>query len=63
MISEPFIGEPVKMTREMSDEEAYQARQDQRRKEFEERARMAEEQEEKSLIPLNSNWVDDLQQA
>ena len=56
MISEPFIGEPVKVTREMSDEEAYQARQDQRRKEFEERARMAEEQEAKSLIPLNSNY-------
>lgn len=56
MISEPFIGEPVKVTREMSDEEAYQARQDQRRKEFEERARMAEEQKAKSLIPLNSNY-------
>lgn len=56
MISEPFIGEPVKVTREMSDEEAHQARQDQRRKEFEERARMAEEQEAKSLIPLNSNY-------
>lgn len=56
MISEPFIGEPVKVTREMNDEEAYHARQDQRRKEFEERARMAEEQEAKSLIPLNSNY-------
>ena len=56
MISEPFIGEPVQVTREMSDEEAYQARQEQRRKEFEERVRMVEERESKSLIPLNQNY-------
>ena len=37
MISEPFVGEPVQVTREMSDEEAYRARQEQRRREFEER--------------------------
>lgn len=49
MISEPFVGEPRQVTREMSDEEAYQARQEQRRKEFEER-------EAKSLIPLNQNY-------
>lgn len=56
MISEPFVGEPVKVTREMSDEEAYQVRQEQRRKEFEERVRMAEEREAKSLIPLNPEY-------
>lgn len=56
MISEPFIGEPVKVTREMNDEEEYQARQGQRRKEFEEHVRIVEEREEKSLIPLNSNY-------
>ena len=56
MISEPFIGEPVQVTREMSDDEAYQVRQEQRRKEFEERVRMAEEREAKSLIPLNQNY-------
>lgn len=56
MISEPFIGEPIQVTREMSDEEAYQARQEQRRKEFEERVRMAEGREAKSLIPLNQNY-------
>ena len=56
MISEPFIGEPVKVTREMSDEEAYQARQEQRRKEFEEHVRLVEEREAKSLIPLNPNY-------
>ena len=56
MISEPFIGEPVQVTREMSDEEAYQARQEQRRREFEERVRMVEEREAKSLIPLNQNY-------
>lgn len=55
-ISEPFIGEPVQVTREMSDEEAYQARQEQRRREFEERVRMVEEREAKSLIPLNQNY-------
>ena len=56
MISDPFIGEPVQVTREMSDEEAYKARQEQRRKEFEERVRMVEEREAKSLIPLNQNY-------
>ena len=56
MISEPFIGEPVQVTREMSDDEAYQVRQEQRRKEFEERVRMAEEREAKSLIPLDQNY-------
>ncbi len=56
MISEPFVGEPVQVTREMSDEEAYQARQEQRRKEFEERVRMAEEREAKSHIPLNPEY-------
>ena len=56
MISEPFIGESVQVTREMSDDEAYQARQEQRRREFEERVRMVEEREAKSLIPLNQNY-------
>lgn len=56
MISEPFMGEPIQVPREMSDEEAYKARQEQRRKEFEERVRMAEEREAKSLIPLNPNY-------
>lgn len=56
MISEPFVCEPVLVTREMSDEEAYQARQEQRRKEFEDRVRMAEEREAKSLIPLNPEY-------
>lgn len=56
MISEPFVGEPVQVTREMSDEEEYQARQERRRKEFEERVRMAEEREAKSLIPLNPEY-------
>ena len=56
MISEPFVGESVQVTREMSDDEAYQARQEQRRKEFEERVRMVEEREAKSLIPLNQNY-------
>ena len=56
MISDPFVGEPVQVTREMSDDEAYQARQEQRRKEFEERVRMVEEREAKSLIPLNQNY-------
>ena len=56
MISEPFVGEPVQVTREMSDEEVYQARQEQKRKEFEERVRMVEEREAKSLIPLNQNY-------
>ena len=56
MISEPFTGESVQVTREMSDEEAYQARQEQRRKEFEERVRMVEEREAKSLIPLNPEY-------
>ena len=37
MISEPIVGEPIQVTREMSDEEVYQARQEQRRREFEER--------------------------
>lgn len=53
MLSDPFTGEPLQVTREMSDEEAYQARQEQRRKENEERVRLAEEKEAKSLIPLN----------
>ena len=56
MFSDPFKGEPVQVTREMSDDEAYQVRQEQRRKEFEERVRMAEEREAKSLIPLNQNY-------
>ena len=56
MISEPFVGESVQVTREMSDEEAYRARQEQRRREFEERVRMVEEREAKSLIPLNQNY-------
>lgn len=56
MISEPFVGEPVQVTREMSDEEAYQARQEQRRKELEERFWMTEEREAKSLIPLNPEY-------
>ncbi len=56
MISETFVGEPVQVTREMSDEEEYQARQERRRKEFEERVRMAEEREAKSLIPLNPEY-------
>ena len=56
MLSEPFVGESAKVTREMSDEEAYKARQEQRRKEFEEHVRMAKAQEEKSLIPLNPNY-------
>lgn len=53
MLSDPFAGEPVQVIREMSDEEAYQARQEQRRKENEERVRLAEEREAMSLIPLN----------
>lgn len=53
MLSDPFTGEPLLVTREMNDEEAYQARQEQRRKENEERVRLAEEKEAKSLIPLN----------
>jgi uncharacterized protein YbaA (DUF1428 family) len=56
MISEPFVGEPVQVTREMSDDEAYQLRQEQRRREFEERVRLAEEREAKSLIPLNPDY-------
>ena len=56
MISDPFIGEPVQVTSEMCYEEAYQARQEQRRKEFEERVRMVEEREAKSLIPQNQNY-------
>ena len=56
MISEPFVGGPVQVTREMSDDEAYHARQEQRRKEFEERVRMVEEREAKSLIPLNTEY-------
>lgn len=56
MISEPIVGEPVKVTREMSDDEAYQVRQEQRRKEFDERVRLAEEREAKSLIPLNPGY-------
>ncbi len=53
MLSDPFTGKPVPVTREKCDEEANQARQEQRRKENEERARLAEEIEAKSLIPLN----------
>ena len=56
MISEPIVGEPIQVTREMSDEEVYQARQEQRHREFEERVRMVEEREAKSLIPLNQNY-------
>lgn len=56
MTSDPFVGGPVQVTREMSDEEAYLSRQEQRRKEFEERVRMVEEREAKSLIPLNPDY-------
>lgn len=56
VISEPFVGESVQVTREMSDEEAYQVRQEQRHRELEERARMAEEREARSLIPLNTEY-------
>ena len=56
MISDSFMGEPVQVTREMSDEEAYQALQEQRRREFEERVRKAEEREAQSLIPLNQEY-------
>ena len=55
-ISEPFPGEPVQVTREMNDEEVYQASQEQRRKEFEERVRLVEEREARSLIPLNPEY-------
>lgn len=56
MPSDAFVGEPLHVVREMNDEEAYQVRQEQRRKEFEERVRLAEKREAKSLIPLNQDY-------
>ena len=54
--SKKFSGEPVKIEREMNDEEERAAREAERRRREKERQMLEAEKEAKSLIPLNKDY-------
>ena len=54
--SKKFTGEPVKIVREMNDEEERAAREAERRRRDKERQMLEAEKEAKSLIPLNKDY-------
>lgn len=54
--SKKFSGEPVKIEREMNDEEERAAREAERRRQEKERQMLEAEKEAKSLIPLNKDY-------
>lgn len=54
--SKKFTGEPLKIEREMNDEEERAAREAERRRREKERQRLEAEKEAKSLIPLNKDY-------
>lgn len=54
--SKKFTGEPVKIEREMNDEEERAAREAERRRQEKERQILEAEKEAKSLIPLNKDY-------
>lgn len=54
--SKKFSGEPVKIEREMNDEEERAAREAERRRRDKERQMLEAEKEAKSLIPLNKDY-------
>lgn len=54
--SKKFTGEPVKIEREMNDEEERAAREAERRRREKERQMLEAEKEAKSLIPLNKEY-------
>lgn len=54
--SKKFTGEPLKIEREMNDEEERAAREAERRRREKERQRLEAEKEAKSLIPLNLDY-------
>ena len=54
--SKKFTGEPVKIEREMNDEEERAAREAERRRRDKERQMLEAEKEAKSLIPLNKDY-------
>lgn len=54
--SKKFTGEPVKIEREMNDEEECAARETERRRREKERQMLEAEKEAKSLIPLNKDY-------
>ena len=54
--SKKFTGEPVKIEREMNDEEERAAREAERRRREKERQMLEAEKEAKSLIPLNKDY-------
>ena len=54
--SKKFTGEPLKIEREMNDEEERAARETERRRREKERQRLEAEKEAKSLIPLNKDY-------
>ena len=54
--SKKFTGEPVKIKREMNDEEERAAREAERRRREKERQMLEAEKEAKSLIPLNKDY-------
>ena len=54
--SKKFTGEPVKIEREMNDEEERAAREAERRRREKERQSLEAEKEAKSLIPLNKDY-------
>lgn len=54
--SKKFIGEPVKIEREMNEEEERAAREAERKRQVKERQMQEAEKEAKSLIPLNKDY-------
>lgn len=54
--SKKFTGEPLKIEREMNDEEERAAREAERRRREKERQKLEAEKEAKSLIPLNKDY-------
>ena len=54
--SKKFTGEPLKIEREMNDEEERAAREAERRRREKEQQRLEAEKEAKSLIPLNKDY-------
>ena len=54
--SKKFIGEPVKIEREMNDEEERAAREAERKRQVKEQQMQEAEKEAKSLIPLNKDY-------
>ena len=54
--SKKFIGEPVKIEREMNEEEEWAAREAEQKRQAKERQMQEAEKEAKSLIPLNKDY-------